>query len=532
MDSPPAPSAATTPASQLWLPLALALGVVLAYLPSLSGGFLNYDDTWLIRDNRVLSGPFLSSLRAIWTDLSFPVRTKLGAEFLPLRDTSHLLEIHLFGGASALEMRILQLVLYVGAVLLFRLALLRSLSQRWAAEIATWIFALHPAHVESVAWLAGRKDVLALLFVGGALAVHAGDSRHRPWSVPALLVGACLSKSMSVAALMLLPAVDLVKWRRPDWRVYAPAALCCLPLVAIAMHVGHVVGMSVPFWGGSRWHAVATMGPVWLRYLGLVLWPPGLSMVHDVPVRDAWDAPAWLGVGAMVGWGIAGAWLAWRRRPMVGAAWLCFVGPLLPVSQMLISIENRMADRYLFLSLLGPAWLAAVALVRLGRRGLVLGGVIVVVLASATAMRAHLFSDSILLFADATAKTRVNAIGPYQLGMALMEAGRDEEAIAALREALARAQPPRTVGRQATTALSRLLVRRGDLSEAEALLRRASRDWAPDPIVLGNLAEVVARRGRSGEARTLFLEVMRRFPDYTWARDHFREHFGEPPPSP
>jgi tetratricopeptide (TPR) repeat protein len=528
------PADAATPAQawQHWLPLALVAAVGLAYLPSLPGGFLNYDDPWLIRDNPVFGRPLAQALHAIWLDLGFATRNLLGAEYLPVRDTSHLLEIRLSGGAHPTVMRVMQVLLYVAAVLLFRVALLRSLSSRWLAEIAAWLFAMHPVHVESVAWLAGRKDVLALGFVAGALALHAGASRHRPWAVPALLVGACLSKSMSVAAVTLLPAIDLVKWRRPDWRVYGVALLVVSPLAVLALHVGRTAGVPVPFWGGSRWHAAATMGPVWLRYLGLAVWPSGLSLVYDVPVRFAWDAAASAGACTILAWAGLAVLLAVRRRPLLASAWLWFVTPLLPVSQMLISVENRLADRYLFLSVMGPALLAAAAAGRLGRRGLVLGGAAVLALGSVTAARAHLFADSVRVWQDATAQTAVNALGPYQLGMALMDAGRDEEAIAALREAMARAKPPRTVGRNAVTALSRLLARRAQLEEAEDLLRRAARDWRPDPIVLGNLAEVVARRGRAEEARRLFLDVVRRFPDYAPAREGYRQHFGEPPPAP
>lgn len=519
---------ATTQGWQRWLPAVLAVAVAVVYLPSLGGGFLNYDDPWLVRDNPVYTAPFRHALRTIWTDLGPAARNQLGAEYLPLRDTSHLLEFMVAGGPYAGLMRAVQLALYIGAVLLLRLALLRSLPQRWAAELAVWLFALHPVHAESVAWLAGRKDVLALLLLAGAFAVHAGTSRHRPWAVPLLLAGACLSKSMSAAAIALLPAIDLLKWRRPDWRVYGLSLLLCVPLAMVALHVGRMVGMPVPFWGGSRFHAAATMGPLWLRYLGLAVWPSGLSLVHDVPVREAWDVPAVAGISAMLVWAVLGAALARRRRPLVLAAWLWFVVPLLPVSHVVVSIENRMADRYLFLSVMGPALLAGVALLRLGRRGLVLGGTAAVALALLTALRAPLFTDSVLVFADATAKTTVNAIGPYQLGMALMEAGRDDEAMAAFRQAIARAQPPRVVGRKAINALSRLLARRGELAEGEDLLRRAARDWPADPIVLGNLAEVLARRGRAQEAQALFLDVIRRFPDYTWARDHYRLHFGEP----
>ncbi|MCL4749395.1 MAG: tetratricopeptide repeat protein [Myxococcales bacterium] len=86
--------------SRRWQSLApylLALAVLLAYLPSLSGGFLNWDDPWLIRDNRVLADPSPSALGRIWRDFSPETRLELGAEYLPVRDTELWLEARLFG---------------------------------------------------------------------------------------------------------------------------------------------------------------------------------------------------------------------------------------------------------------------------------------------------------------------------------------------------------------------------------------------------------------------------------------------------
>jgi hypothetical protein len=163
MNAEAATATMTDPARRRWLPIGLALAVGAVFSPALAGGFLNYDDPWLIQGNPVFARPLGEALGAIWLDLGRATRLQLGAEYLPLRDTSHLLEIRLLGGARPAFMHAVQLALYVAAVLLFRVALLRSLPQRWVAELAA-------VHAETVAWLAGRKDVLAL--------------PSRPWSRP------------------------------------------------------------------------------------------------------------------------------------------------------------------------------------------------------------------------------------------------------------------------------------------------------------------------------------------------------------
>jgi hypothetical protein len=114
---------------------------------------------------------------------------------LPLRDTSHWLEVRTFGLVPQ-AMRAAQLALYAGGVLAFRGALRRCLGPGAWAEATAWLFALHPLHVESVAWLAGRKVVLGLLFVGAALYVYTGQTRHRIATVPALLM--CAKRPFAV----------------------------------------------------------------------------------------------------------------------------------------------------------------------------------------------------------------------------------------------------------------------------------------------------------------------------------------------
>jgi len=481
----------------------LVLLVVVVYLPSLSGGFLNWDDPWLIEQNPILREPSLRALGAIWTDFRLETRLVLGAEYLPIRDTSLWLEARLWG-LDPQWLRVTNLLFYIAAVLAFRAALLRTLS-RAAAEAAAFVFAIHPVHVESVAWLASRKDVLALAFVGLALYLHAGEGRRRFVLVPLSLLLAHLSKSMTVVALGLLAAQDLMKRRKPEPALYAAALAAAAVAVVVHILVGSRVGMVGAPAGGSHGAALLTMGPVWLRYLRLLVLPQGaLSIVHDVPIRTSVDAAVLAGYALPLAWAVFGAWSMRRKRaPLVLASFLFFAVPLLPVSQVLFPLQNLMADRYLYLSAMAPALIAAFAVLAWPKAGVAVSVGWIAVASATTIGRASLFADSEAVFRDAVRKTERSPIAPYQLGEALEARGDDEAAIEAYREVLRRAPGREEATRRATNNLAKLLARKGKLAEAEQLLRRGRTLFPDDPKMLENLARVVSRQGRSEEAEEL-----------------------------
>lgn len=493
-------------------PFLLVLAVLLAYLPSLRGGYLVWDDPWLIRDNAVLRDASPRALRAIWGDFSLETRLALGAEYLPLRDTELWLEARLFG-LSPGALRATALASYVIAVLFVRRALHATLGSFVAAELGAWVFALHPVHVESVAWLSGRKDVLAMLFVAAAMAVHAGKSRARPWAVPALLLAAHLSKAMTVTALGLLLMQDLLARRRPELRLYAGAAAVAVTALVLHSAVGELVGMTQAPAGGSRLAQALVMGPVLLRYVGSLLWPPALSLVHDAPLVTRFGPSSVAALGLVSGWAAVGLWL-WRRRgrPLWLGAWLAFFVPLLPVSQIVVPLQNQMADRYLFLSVLGAALLFGAAFDRLRAPGFVLAPLTLLALGLSSGERAWLFASSERAFADATAKTELSPVAPYQLAAALEERRDVAGALRLYQAALERSRGSDEVGRRATNNLAKLRVESGDLSGALRVLLDGRTRWPDDPKLLANLVRVLARLGRNAEAEAVFAELSRRFP--------------------
>jgi tetratricopeptide (TPR) repeat protein len=497
------------------LPFLLAFTLLAAYGLSLRGGFLNYDDDWLIRDNPILQPAHPHPLRTIWTDLSADTRHTLGAEYLPVRDTFVWLETRAFG-FSAPALRTLSLLLFIAAALLMRAYLRRTIPEPGTAELAAWLFALHPLHAESVAWLAGQKDLVALVLVAAALLLHARD--RFPAAVPVLLLAAMFGKSVAVASPLLLPLHDLFTRRRPRWPVIAASMAAAVLALAIHVQVGRAVGMLADWPGGSRLTALTTMGPVWLRYLRLSFLPFDLSVHHDVSAHAATHVASWAAYLLLLALAALAIREARRGRSLAVFALGWFLLPLLPTSQVIAPLQNLMADRYLLLAVLGPCLVVA-ALARHGPRPLAAG--LVLIAAALTFSRAQVFADSVSLWEDATAKSPQWSQGWYQLGMALPAA----EAEPAFRRAIA-LEPGGEGARRARNNLAARLAGQERLVEAQAMLRDNVARFPDDPRALNNLAEITARLGDEGESRRLFERLRQRFPDYQRGLRNYRKRFG------
>ena len=485
------------------LPWGFAILLLLIYLPSLSGGFLVWDDPWLVAQNNLLARAGSREIWAIFTDFSLLTRHALGAEYLPMRDLSHVIESAAFGLAPQL-LRVDNLLIYVVAILLLREALLSALGRKWTTELCVLVFALHPVHVESVAWIAGRKDVLALAFIAAMLwAWCREEGRQVGWAV-IFFAAAMLSKSMSVAAIALVAAFNLVAERSGAWRSMLWLLLPAAIIMPIHWKVGNIVHMVGPPAGGTRWTAAATMGPVVWRYLECCFNPAALSLVHDVPSRTAFNAIGITGWLMVIVTSLLALQTWWHNNePAWLAAWLSFFVPLAPVSQVLIPLQNRMADRYLWLSVLALVWLIALLVRRTARVGSGVGIGLVLIFGGTSSWRAGLFGDSVSVFSDATRKTTQSAMAPYLLGYALEQRKNEPAARVAYAEVLRRNGNDEPT-RSATNNLAKLEARRGALAEAEIILRKGIQKFPEDGKMRDNLIKVLFREGKVDEARRLF----------------------------
>lgn len=201
-----------------WLCIVVGVLAALLYLPTLRYGFVNIDDTWLIRDNMMVQHWSSSNLWAIWFDLSVATRLQLGGEYLPVRDMSVLFDHILYGqwvGGHHLTNIALYGLLCAGLALL-SLLWLRSRTLAWMAGL---LYAFHPIHVEAVAWLSERKGLLGGVFlVAAALAFHRFATRGKI-SMLLLTAGfmtlAVWSKALNIAGI---GAFAVLLWMFPPHR--------------------------------------------------------------------------------------------------------------------------------------------------------------------------------------------------------------------------------------------------------------------------------------------------------------------------
>ncbi len=494
---------------------ALAVGV---YLPSLGHAWLNYDDDVYVTDNpEQLQG--LTPEGIAWAFTSFH-----GANWFPLTRLSWALDVELFGLAPA-GFRVSNVLLHALSALLLFLALARLTGSPGRSALVAAVFAVHPLHVESVAWVAARKDPLSGLFFMAALWVYARRGRAGPTPRTQLALFACLALGLlSKPTVASLPAVLLLLDFWPLARIggaagWDPARLRRLvveklPLLALvggfawvafaAQRAGGAVAPfdALPFAVRLENALVSSVA-----YLGKAFWPSGLAVFY--PHRG--DAiPAWQVAGAaLCAIALTALCLAARRRPYLAVGWLWYCLTLLPTLGLIQVGSQAMADRYMYLPLCGLAiavgWGVADALPA-GRRGRVaariLAGAVLAALSATTLLQLRHWRDSEALFRHALAVTEQSAVAHAHLGAALLERGELEATLFHYRRAVE--IEPSFV--RAANNLAWLLATLPDdaLRNPEVALRlarRAARQTDQrDPAVLDTLAAAHAALGRFDDA--------------------------------
>jgi len=435
----------------LLLSLGLVLCTLAVYAQVLGFGFVQYDDQAYVTENpRVLSG--LSREGLAWAMTTFAAEN-----WHPLTWLSLMLDVEI-GGASPQVFHLTNLLLHISNTLLlfFVLAALTGAAARSAFVAA--VFAVHPLHVESVAWIAERKDVLSALFWILAMGAYARYARRPSPAAYLLVFLATAAGLMSKPMVVSLPLVLLLLDFWPLGRLAGPGPKTRLvgeklPLLALS-----VTSSLVTLHAQSEGGAVGTleMFPLPARianavvssttYLLKMVWPADLAIPYP------WDASRLtaprVALSALVlGAVFAIASRAWRSRPYLLFGSLWYLVTLLPVIGLVQVGGASMADRYTYLPLVGPmvivAWGVPDLLARLGwserRTGLALGLAALVAIATlgvCARAQAALWRDSVTLFTHTLRVTERNAAAHNGLGLTLLERGRVDEAVLHYREVL------------------------------------------------------------------------------------------------
>lgn len=489
-------------------------------------GFVAFDDPRYVLDNPHV-GAGLS-----WPGLRWAFSTTWAANWHPLTWLSLMLDVEAFGVDPGWMHRVNVLWHGANTVLLF-LVLRAATGSLWRPALAAALFGVHPLHVESVAWIAERKDVLSTFFWLAAMAAWVRYAR-RPSAGRYLLVAGAMSlgllaKPMVVTLPVVLLLLDVWPLGRADgarpWRSWAPGLLAeKLPLLALAL-ASSAATLAAQSAGGAvasvtRLPMAARIGNaliacVW--YLWKSIWPASLSAFYPHPAMRPGGIAAWkvAGAASLLVAVSALVFRQWRRRPWLGVGWGWYLVTLLPVIGIIQVGRQGMADRYTYLPLVGiftaVAW-SLPAASTLSRRGgaAVVAAVSAVVLSLAMAARVQVetWRDTASLFSHATAVNRDNWLAWGSLGVWHFDQGRRDEALRAFLEAV-RSAPWHADGWANVAACHAAEGRWGQAADA---LERAVALRPGDEDDLAHLAVAAGRAGRSRRAAEVVERLRRTSP--------------------
>ena len=508
-------------------PVWVALVLLNVFIYGAVGTFelVNWDDPTYISENPTV-------LRGLsWSTAWWALTTGHSPYWHPLTWLSHLLDISLFG-TNAGPYHVVNLILHTANTLLLFELLRRTTRATGPSAFVAAIFAAHPLHVESVAWVTERKDVLSTLFFLLTTLAYVGYARRPSWrryaAVMVLFGLALMSKPMVVTLPVVLLLLDVWPLARANARalilekvpLFALALATSVTTVVIQYRVGAIAGLDALPWPTRV--ANATIG--YVAYVWKTIWPSPLAAFY--PLFDI-SAPRVAGALALLACLTIAAFRVRVRHPYVWVGWLWYIATVTPVIGFLQAGEQGMADRFMYVPMIGllivVAWGAGPVLDRVGLRSRSAVGTAAVALVLACAVvargQAAHWENSLTLWGHAARVTPASYIAHENLGQALRERGRLDESRASYERALALA-PARSPAYAAVinNSIGLVLTRQGRLAEARDRFAAAVERNPGFAEARSNLGNALAADGRMAEAIEHYREAIRLKPDYVEPR--------------
>jgi hypothetical protein len=484
------------PSHLLWTVVALGAVTVAAYAPVTGFGFVSFDDPLYVGNPVVSQG-------LGWNGLVWAFTTGHASNWHPVTWLSHMVDVELHGMNGGGH-HVTNLVLHVANVVMLFLLLFRMTRASGSSAFVAALFALHPLHVESVAWVAERKDVLstffALLTLWAYLAYVARPGTKRYLAVVGCFALGLMSKPMLVTLPLLLLLLDIWPLGRvslePPGRSLSDRLRDALPLIReklplLAMSAASSVVTFLVQREGGAMRTLATVpfgfrmenaALAYVEYLAKTFWPARLSVLYSYPASIS--ALQLLGALSILAAITVAALLTLRRRPYILVGWLWFVGMLVPVIGLVQVGGQALADRYTYMPLIGVFIIVAWGLRDLPARiprGAVEAIALVVVLVCAFRSRAQAqyWSDGETLWRHAVELAPNDALARNNLGVDLADRSRIPEAIEQYRVSL-QLKPDNSDARfNLGNALGRRLRSRPRGSRRRAGRRQATRSPRP-----------------------------------------------------
>jgi Flp pilus assembly protein TadD len=498
---------------------ALAAITFVVFGQTLTHDFVGYDDQDYVSENSLVQGG-LSVNGLVWAFTHADCHL-----YHPLTILS-LMADHQLYGMRAGGYHFTNLLLHTASVLLLFLVLRQMTGAFWRSAFVAAIFAIHPLRVESVAWVAERKDVLSGLFFMLTLAAYLRYVRQPPAPSRYLLVaGAFLPALLCKPTVVTLPFVLLLLDYWPLRRFAPPAKrsrliLEKIPLLALAL--GSCAGtflaahkLIVPLVSVSLGGRIGNGLVSYAVYLRQMVWPEGLAVPYPYPLHGLlpWEVVL---SGALLAAFSAGAWWQRRQRPWLWVGWVWYVVMLLPMAGFFQIGDQAHADRHTYLPQIGIyaglTWLAAEwgAKWRIGRVTLgTLAAAVIAALMVCAWKQTSYWKNSETLWTRALACTTNNYLANFNLGNALRKQGKVNEAVARYQKALE--IDPRHA--QAHVNLGAILSQKGRLNEAISQFQTAVQFEPDNAEAHYNLALALGDQGHLGEAIPQYMEALRIQPD-------------------
>jgi len=537
--------------------LFLALATLIAFAQTLGHGFSGYDDDVYITNNRyVKHGMTIEGVR--WAFC-----TSEACFWHPLVWLSYMIDTELFRGYP-FGYHLTNLLLHIANTLVLFAFLNRATGALWKSAFVAALFALHPLHVESVAWAAQRKDTLSTLFwmLTMWMYVRYGQcsvDRGKPVSslyfgVLGLFTLGLMAKPMLVTLPFVLLLMDfwplgrmkpMVSDTNPEetsapqsngFRTGIRSSIGKLVLEKIPMLVLSVVFSVIAYWAQSRGGALGTLSdytvgvrlaniPVsYMTYIVKMLWPRNLAVFYPHPGDRL---PTWevlFSVILLVGFTIIVAKLM-RRCPYMMVGWLWFLGTLIPVIGIVQVGGHAVADRYTYVPLIGLFMAIAWGIPDLFSRshcgrevqntGLAVAGILsIIALGICTYVQVGYWDTSIKLFRRAIAVTHRNHVAHNNLGVVYKWSNKPDLAILHFKRAL-EIWPGYP---DAQLNLGTTLLAKGQIDEAMNVYRRAIKSSPREPMLYYNYAVALTQLGRINEAIEQYEKAIKLRPDYVSAQ--------------
>lgn len=497
-----------------WIYLILALVTFAVYWQIHSFEFTNYDDDEYVNKNRhIITGLTRKNVAWVFTNSH-------AGNWHPLTGLSHILDSHLFGKNAGLH-HITSLLFHIVNTLLLFTVLKRIISAAMKSAFVAALFAFHPLHVESVAWVSERKDVLSVFF--GILTIAAyfrytrGPNLNRYLLTLLLFICGLMSKPMLVTWPFVLLLIDYWPLERFDGKNLQRLILEKIPFLAFS-----AASSTLTFFvqrGAGAVRKIETIPLLsrientfisYVTYIGKMIWPAHLAVFYPHPENkpQAWPA---IGAAVLLVGITVGVLILSKRYKYLFTGWFWYLGTLVPVIGLVQVGDQAMADRYTYIPLIGLfiiiAWGADDLLSQWKHRKVILRISAMIILTSLfvyTYFQVSYWRSSITLLEHALKVTKDNYVAHYYLTGPLADIGKSAQAIEHFKQTLRIKPNESTIHKNMAIALARM----DNLEDAVFHLNEALRLDPNFAEAHSSFGYVLNRQGKFEQAKKHFEKAL------------------------